>query len=109
MALCLGACVNNMTNDKLNNLTYGQSPAAVAGMTGNPAHTQFHIKVHGSPVLVQVYSLVSGDYASDYFLTYQNGRLIFWGYPNEYARDKSNFIRSVGRYAVRKWHHMKDE
>lgn len=105
--LGLAACANNMSNDQLNNLQYGLTPATVATVTANPTHRQFSLVVRGKPILVQIYTLASGDYLSDYFLAYKNNRLLFWGYPNEYARSKSQLIRAIGQRAVARWQSIK--
>ena len=49
---------------------------------------------------VQSYILSSGDYTSNYFLAYRNNRLIYWGYPHEFARSKDSLLNEIGRSAV---------
>jgi hypothetical protein len=52
------------------------------------------------PVEVHSYILSSGDYRSNYFLAYRDGRLIYWGYPHEFARSKDPLLNEIGRKAV---------
>ena len=49
---------------------------------------------------VQSYILSSGDYTSNYFLAYRNNRLIYWGYPHEFARSKDSLLNEIGLSAV---------
>lgn len=49
---------------------------------------------------VHSYLLSSGDYISNYFLVFRNKKLIFWGYPHEYARNNDPFINKIGQQAV---------
>jgi hypothetical protein len=52
-------------------------------------------------LIVQVYELGSvGVPSSTYFLAYQNGSLVFWGYPHEFARSSNRIIREIGKGAL---------
>jgi hypothetical protein len=50
---------------------------------------------------VQTYILSKGVYFSYYFLAFQNNKLIYWGYPHEFARIENPLINDIGRKAVR--------
>ena len=55
---------------------------------------------------VHSYILSSGDYGSNYFLAYKNNRLIYWGYPHEFARSKDPLLNEIGEKAVGKLEQM---
>lgn len=57
------------------------------------------IKGEGA-IEVHSYILTSGNYRTNYFLAYRNGRLIYWGYPHEFARSKDPLLNEIGRKAV---------
>jgi len=51
---------------------------------------------------VHLYILHHGDYETNYFLAYRNGRLIYWGYPHEFERSKDPLLNEIGQKAVRR-------
>lgn len=60
-----------------------------------------------SPILVQSYTLSSGNYKSDYFIAFENGRIIFWGYPHEFARSTNKKINYIGSRALERLDELK--
>ena len=52
-------------------------------------------------IIVRLYILSSGDYESNYFLAFVNDKLIFWGYPHEFARSQDELINKIGSEAVK--------
>jgi hypothetical protein len=52
------------------------------------------------PILVDDFLLVSGDYSSRYLLAFSDGRLLYWGYPHEFARSRDPLVNAIGEQAV---------
>ncbi len=57
----------------------------------NPSNTQ---------VDVLVYDIYMGRIANDYFVAFENNKLFFWGYPNEFTRSNDPYINQVGAAAI---------
>lgn len=67
----------------------------------SPKHTFFLDGLEGNDTIeVHAYILFSGAYGSNYFLVYRNKRLIYWGYPHEFARSKDPVLNEIGRKAA---------
>ncbi|MBX7153537.1 MAG: hypothetical protein U0Y96_14485 [Candidatus Kapaibacterium sp.] len=49
---------------------------------------------------VQVFQIVVGNYKADYFAAYKGGKLLYWGYPYEFARHNNPEIVEMGAWAV---------
>ncbi|MBW1743367.1 MAG: hypothetical protein JRJ47_08040 [Deltaproteobacteria bacterium] len=58
---------------------------------------------------IQSYILSSGDYRSDYFLAFKDNKLIYWGYPHEFARVDDPYINEIGEKGVIRLKEMKPE
>ena len=56
--------------------------------------------ISGAMIEVHVYKLSSGDYASNYLLSFEDGALLYWGYPHEYARENNPLLNEIGKLAV---------
>ena len=67
-----------------------------------PPRSTFAVEMNDRNVKVQVctYRLSSGDYSSDYFLAFRDEKLIYWGYPHEFARSTDPIINEIGEKAV---------
>lgn len=101
LSALLGACVSTVSVGELAALHKGMPAAEVAqGLRTEPEFV-FQTTVNEQPYTVHMYLLSSGQYLSDYFLAYMDGRLIFWGYPHEFARSKDETLNVLGRKAVR--------
>ncbi len=67
---------------------------------------EFTILLHSDPtakLLIHVYILSVGDYKSDYFLAFRNDRLVYWGYPHEFARSSDPYLNEIGKVAVEEY------
>ena len=58
---------------------------------------------------VHSYILTSGNYKSNYFLAYRSARLIYWGYPHEFARSKDPLLNEIGQKAVSRLEQLKSK
>jgi hypothetical protein len=67
-----------------------------------PPRSTFAVEMNDSSIKVQVctYRLSSGDYSSDYFLAFRDEKLVYWGYPHEFARSTDPTINEIGEKAV---------
>lgn len=67
---------------------------------------EFNILLPSEPtakMLIHVYILSVGDYKSDYFLAFRNDRLVYWGYPHEFARSSDPYLNEIGKVAVEEY------
>ncbi len=62
---------------------------------------QWSMTKTGDSIIVQSYLLATGEYSTTYFLAYGNDALIFWGYPQEFARSADPLLREIGKKAIR--------
>jgi hypothetical protein len=52
---------------------------------------------------VEVYRVANGLYRSNYFVVYDAaGKLIYWGYPNEFSRSENKLLNLIGAQAISK-------
>jgi hypothetical protein len=51
---------------------------------------------------VEVYEMTSGGYGSRYYLSYNRGKLVYWGYPHEYAREKDPTLNRIAKETTEK-------
>ena len=49
---------------------------------------------------VLVYELSSGAHKSDYLYIFEKNKLLFWGYPQEFAKSNSQLYNKIGKLAV---------
>lgn len=99
LAGCLG--VPTITRYDLMRLEKGMQQSEAAGILRSEPRTSLSIRVDRQRVTTDVYRLSSGQYYSDYFLSYDAaGKLVFWGYPHEFARSKSSFVNNIGRKSL---------
>jgi len=49
---------------------------------------------------ILVYYIRYGEHTSTYFAAFSDEKLIFWGYPNEFARSYDPYINQVGKAAI---------
>jgi hypothetical protein len=102
MLLTLFSCVSKIHMGDLAELRMGMSPdEPPVLMAIYPKEVfQWSMSANRDEILVQSYLLASGGYNSTYFLAYRNDSLIFWGYPQEFARSSDLLINEIGREAL---------
>lgn len=82
-------------------LDNGMKQTEVAAVLRSGPYASLPISVGRQHATTEVYRLSSGQYYSDYFLSYdENDKLIFWGYPHEYTRRKNSYINSLGKKSL---------
>jgi hypothetical protein len=72
--------------------------------------SEFDMSIYSAPskkYFVQVYSIHTGGYNSDYFAVYENGKLLYWGYPYEFNRHPDAMLNEIGRTAVAEYEKIK--
>ena len=106
------ACVpTSVSVGELAVLRKGMEPSEVSSALKDK-EPQFSLPmvIDGQAYRVDAYILSAGGYRSDYFLAYDEDRLMFWGYPHEFARSKNELINRMGRKGVealeekQRWH-----
>ena len=58
-------------------------------------------------ISVEVYDMSSGSYKSDYYISYKHNKLVYWGYPHEYGREKDPLLNRIAKEATEKLSAMK--
>lgn len=104
LLLALLSCVDStITMRDLTALRMGMSPDETPRAMGVPPKEVFQWSeaTTGDSIIVQSYFLATGDYSTTYLLAYRNDALIFWGYPQEFARSSDPVIREIGKEALR--------
>ncbi|UCB49823.1 MAG: hypothetical protein JSW56_02700 [Deltaproteobacteria bacterium] len=105
LLLALLSCAKNVIHMRdLAGLRMGMTPdepPAVMGVLPKKVF-QWSMTTTEDSIIVQSYVLASGEYWSTYFLAYRNDGLIFWGYPQEFARSSDPVIREIGKEALRR-------
>jgi hypothetical protein len=92
-------CVSGARFMTLSDAAYlhkGMSVAGSKSVLPRPPRYEFSFDF----VLIDAYTVVSGDYSSHYILAFLKDSLVYWGYPHEFARSKDAFINFVGEQAV---------
>jgi hypothetical protein len=104
VVILLGSCatlVPPISTGELAVLRRGMSARDVTVALNEKApRYSFSMSINGEPYRVDSYVLNVGGYRSDYFLAYESGMLMFWGYPHEFARSKNETINQLGKKGV---------
>jgi len=103
LLLALLSCAKTVIHMRdLAGLRMGMAPDEPPRVMGTPPKQVFQwpISTTGDSIVVQSYVLATGHYWSTYFLAYRNDALIFWGYPQEFARSSDPLLREIGKKAM---------
>ena len=106
VSICLGGCTHlYISTNTLDTFSKGMTLAHVKTLTPSSPIHEFEITTANPSgrVTVLVYELSIGDYKSDYFLAFGNDKLLYWGYPHEFARSSDIYLNDVGRIAVEEY------
>ncbi|MBK9249027.1 MAG: hypothetical protein IPM69_13155 [Ignavibacteria bacterium] len=98
----LGSCTH-FTPETLDKFQKGMSMATTLSIAPVSPREEFSVVIPSdtkAEYRFHVYILSIGDYKSDYFLAFRNDRLIYWGYPHEFARSSDTYINEIGKEAV---------
>lgn len=105
LLLAMLSCVENTISMRdLAELRMGMSPDETPMAMGVPPKEVFQwpMTPSGDLIIVHSYLLATGEYSTTYFLAFRNDALIFWGYPQEFARSSDPVIREIGEGAIRR-------
>jgi hypothetical protein len=99
---CAEYTVHTIYMSDLARLRMGMDPDEPPRAMGIPPKKvfQWSMNTTGDSIIVQSYVLVTGESGATYFLAYRNDSLIFWGYPQEFARSSDPLIRKIGKAAL---------
>ncbi len=100
--LMLGACAQ-FTPETLDKFQKGMPLATTMDIAPVAPRQELTITVPSDAKAnykIHVYVLSMGDYKSNYFLAFRNDKLIYWGYPHEFARSSDTYINEIGKEAV---------
>jgi hypothetical protein len=95
------SCITVTLTD-VGNLRKGMTMEEAKTTLPLPPKNEFSVETSNSSIQMQVctYILSSGNYSSNYFLAFQDNKLLFWGYPHEFARSTDSLINEIGEKAV---------
>ena len=92
------------------NLRKGMSVVESKSVLPRPPKYEFSLdSIQDAPVLIDAYYVVSGDYSAQYMLAFSKDRLLYWGYPHEFARSRDALVNAVGEQAVSKLRQLEYE
>jgi len=106
----LAACTTYFTLSDSNNMQRDMTVEEVASKVSEAPVKEFDITIYSAPskkYFVQVYDLYTGKYNSDYFAVYENGKLLYWGYPYEFNKHPDATLNEIGRTAVAEYDKIK--
>lgn len=85
----LTACVGpQIFHGQLSSLDKGLSPPEVETRLIQPALARETVTVGGRDFDIHIYRLNNGLQTDPYYLAYENRRLAYWGYMNEFRRQQ---------------------
>jgi hypothetical protein len=102
--LLIGCLPPTVSVRELGELRKGMNETTVVQIMRHQPLYRFVLEEFNRPVWVDVYRLNTGGAFADYFLAFQDYRLVFWGYPHEFARSQDETINSMGKRAVANLH-----
>ena len=95
VALCvlLASCAT-LTLDKVSALRKNMTRQEARATLGIEPKAAIDL---GDSVTVDVYDLSNGGYNAPYYVSYKEGKVLYWGYPHEYAREKDPLLNRVAK------------
>jgi hypothetical protein len=110
VCLLFGGCdAHYLNNHHLDGFRKGMPRCQVLAFLGFDPVAYFVVASDDGSLAVDVFRHVNGNYVSDYFLLYENDKLLYWGYPHEYAKHSDPKIQKAGRSAVIGWNEIKKQ
>jgi hypothetical protein len=111
LVVTCASTVGRMTLSDAANLRKGMSAEESKAALPEPPKFEFALEPIGdeSSILVHAYNVVSGDYSSEYILAFTDGKLLYWGYPHEFARSRDSLVNAIGEQAVSKLKELEAE
>jgi|JI10StandDraft_1071094.scaffolds.fasta_scaffold306552_3 hypothetical protein len=96
---------SHFTPATLDRYKKGMSIEKVTELSPVLPETEFEITFSNPTVKVKVlvFELALGSYNSVYFLAFKDDKLLYWGYPHEFARVSDPFLNQIGRVAVEEY------
>jgi hypothetical protein len=86
LLLLLTACAAKLSHHQLALLSRGMSQQEVLQKISLPPETTVSVAIEQRRFEVQRYMLFNGMNTDNYFLAYERGGLLYWGYVNEFRR-----------------------
>lgn len=88
----------------------GMSINEVAATVSRSPENTFEISLPSKPTIkyfVEQYEISFGDYKSVYFVVYEGGKMLYWGYPLEFNRHPDALLNEIGRTATAAYDRIK--
>jgi hypothetical protein len=86
LALTLGGCTAPLSHQQLSAFSRGMSPQEVVEKTKIAPLAKTTVTADGRSFEFQRYALNNGMGVDVYFLAFEKGGLVYWGYPSEFRR-----------------------
>ncbi len=89
--------------EQMGRITKGMTPLQAAQKIGSSPLKTFELiePIDGKKITVQAYRVSYGDYRSDFYLTYMDDQLYYWGCPHEYNRSENAVLNQIGEKACK--------
>lgn len=102
LIILLTGCVSTMKFSNLDCLRLGMSHSSASQALSTKPWKTFAMNIEDKKYTVEVYYVINGGYSAKYFLAYDaDGKLIYWGYPNEFERSQNKMLNTIGSEAVK--------
>jgi hypothetical protein len=109
IALCiaaslLGGCANFGLQD-INKFEKGMSVERVLDVSGSGPREDWELVVAGggsSKYRALIFDIVMANQRNKYIAAFENGSLIYWGYPYEFMRFPDKKINEIGKAVIKK-------
>lgn len=104
LTLLSSACSSNLTFSRIAPLQKKLTEEEVNKLVEIEATYEFtlHINADSSEYKVKSYTLSIGSYDSQFLFCFKNNKLLFWGYPHEFARANSPILNEIGEKSIAK-------
>ncbi len=86
LTLTLSACVSQIMQSQLSQLDKGISSSETASRLKSTPLASETITLDARTFVFQRYQLNNGVQSDTYLLAFEDGRLLYWGYPSEFRR-----------------------
>lgn len=84
----------DLLRDDLQYLKKGYTEEAVYKAVGIRPNCTVEVN-HSKRLLLGIYNLSASNYYGTYCLLYSGGKLVYWGYPHEYARHRDSDVNEA--------------
>lgn len=100
------SCVNtSLSSRTLMKFQKGMSPDTIKSLLEDEIIVkEINIdNINGKHIIVDVYMMSMGQVEGEYLVAFADRKLVYFGYPYEFASHSDKFINEIGKQAMRKF------